>query len=141
MFRMEWLARYPLLINLMTHGALLIEFALAFWLWFRPTRRWAIVGGVALHLGIRPMLNVPGFGETMTATYLVFLAPDEINAVIRFLDPRAWLARLGVSAGSLAVFGRLDRPTAIQGLHQLELPFEFAEIQGGNESMVARQSF
>ena len=34
---MEWLAQYPLLINAMTHGAILIEFALAFWLWFRPT--------------------------------------------------------------------------------------------------------
>ena len=119
-FNMEWLAQYPLLINLMTHGSLLIEFALAFWLWFRPTRRWAILGGLVLHMGIRPMLNVPGFGEAMTATYLVFLAPDEINAVIRCLDPRAWLARLGVGTPSLAFLGRLDRPNTLQGLHQRE---------------------
>lgn len=50
-FNLEWLAQYPLLINVMTHGALLIEFALAFWLWFRPTRRWAILGGLASILG------------------------------------------------------------------------------------------
>ncbi len=110
MFNMEWLAQYPLLINLLTHGALLIEFALAFWLWFRPTRRWAILAGVALHLGIRPILNVPGFGETLIATYLVFLDPDEFNALIRCLDPRAWLARLGMRTPSLAFWGRLDRP-------------------------------
>jgi hypothetical protein len=119
-FNMEWLAQFPLLVNLMTHGSLLIEFTLAFWLWFRPTRRWAILGGLALHMGIRPMLNVPGFGEAMTATYLVFLAPDEINAVIRCLDPRAWLARLGVGNLSLAFLGRLDRPDRLQGLHQRE---------------------
>ena len=101
-FNMEWLAQYPLLINVMTHGAILIEFALAFWLWFRPTRRWAILAGVALHLGIRPILNVPGFGEVMTATYLTFLAPDELDAVLRFLDPRAWLARLGLRMPSFA---------------------------------------
>ena len=79
MFNLEWLAQYPLLINMMTHGALLFEFALAFWLWFRPTRRWAILGGIMLHLGIRPVLNVPGFGEVMIATYLTFLAPDELQ--------------------------------------------------------------
>jgi hypothetical protein len=38
-FDLGWLAAYPLLVNVMTHGALLTEFALAFWLWFRPTRR------------------------------------------------------------------------------------------------------
>jgi hypothetical protein len=95
-FNLEWLAQYPLLINAMTHGALLIEFALAFWLWFKPTRRWAILGGIALHMGIRPILNVPGFGEVMIATYVTFLAPDELDAVLRFLDPRTWLARLGL---------------------------------------------
>ena len=95
-FNMEWLAQYPLVINVMTHGALLIEFSLAFWLWFRPTRRWAILGGVLLHMGIRPILNMPGFGEVMIATYLTFLAPDELDALLRFLDPRPWLARLGL---------------------------------------------
>jgi hypothetical protein len=136
-FNMEWLAQYPLMINMMTHGAILIEFALAFWLWFRPTRRWAILGGVALHTGIRPVLNVPGFGETMIAAYLVFLAPDEINAVIRFLDPRAWLAQLGVRTPSVAYWGRLDRPSGLQGLHQLELPFELAEGQTGTQAITA----
>jgi hypothetical protein len=135
MFNMEWLAQYPLLINMLTHGALLIEFSLAFWLWFRPTRRWAILGGLALHMGIRPMLNVPGFGETMAATYLAFLAPDEINAVIGFLDPRAWLARLGLSATGLAFPGRVDRPAGLQGLHQLEFPFETAEARIGAETI------
>ena len=32
-------------------------------------------------MGIRPILNVPGFGEIMIATYLTFLAPDELDAV------------------------------------------------------------
>ncbi len=95
-FDAEWLAGYPLVINALTHGACLIEFALAFWLWFRPTRRWAILGGVLLHAGIRPILNVPGFGEILVATYVTFLAPDELDALLRFLDPRRWLARLGL---------------------------------------------
>jgi len=47
-------------------------------------------------MGIRPILNVPGFGEVMIATYLTFLAPDELDAILRVLDPRLWLARLGL---------------------------------------------
>lgn len=95
-FNLQWVAGYPLLVNFMTHSALMMEFALAFWLWFRPTRRWAIVCGLLLHAGIRPILNIPGFGEAMCATYLAFLDPDEAMALVRALDPRARLARLGL---------------------------------------------
>lgn len=101
-FNLEWLGGYPLLINFMTHGALLIEFALAFWLWFRPTRRWAILGGVLLHVGIRPLLNVTGFGETMISTYITFLAADELDSLMHILDPRTWLAKLGIRVPRLA---------------------------------------
>jgi hypothetical protein len=121
---LEWLAQYPLVVNVMTHGAILLQFALAFWLWFRPTRRWAILGGLGLHLGIRAILNIPGFGETMMAAYFTFLAPDELDAFLRALDPRGWLARLGISARSL-VFSRGRRETApIATWQQLEIPFE-----------------
>ncbi len=125
-FDVEWLAQYPLVINALTHGALLIEFALAFWLWFRPTRRWAILGGVLLHLGIRPILNVPGFGEILVATYMTFLAPDELDALLRFLDPRRlagppWAALARRAVVELGRPRRADRrraPTraAIRGL-------------------------
>jgi hypothetical protein len=129
-FDLEWLAQYPLLVNYMTHSAILMQFALAFWLWFRPTRRWAILAGIALHLGIRPVLNIPGFGEFMTATYITFLAPDELDAVIRCLDPRAWLARLGLNA-SIAALLRISRPAPRPGWQQLEFPFEVTGGAGG----------
>jgi hypothetical protein len=125
LFDMEWLAEYPLLINAMTHGALLIEFALAFWLWFRPTRRWAILGGVLLHAGIRPILNVPGFGEILIATYMTFLAPDELDALLHVLDPRRWLARLGVGLPVRAIWQSGVHGTPLTGMNrQLELPFD-----------------
>jgi hypothetical protein len=120
---MEWLAQFPLLINVMTHGALLIEFALAFWLWFKPTRRWAILCGVALHMGIRPVLNVPGFGEIMIATYLTFLAPDELDGLLRALDPRPRLARLGLRLPAPFWTGP-GRTAPLPGAYQLELPFD-----------------
>jgi Vitamin K-dependent gamma-carboxylase len=121
---LEVLAQYPLLINFMTHGAILTQFALAFWLWFRPTRRWAMLAGLALHAGIRPILNIPAFGEVMTAVYLTFLAPDELDALLRFLNPRTWMARLGVGFHGRALWNRAGRTAAVPGYQQLEFPFE-----------------
>jgi hypothetical protein len=134
-FALGWLGGYPLLVNLMTHGALWIEFALAFWLWFRPTRRWAILGGVLLHAGIRPMLNVPGFGEFMCATYLTFLDADEIAALLRAVDPRCWLARLGLRRGDLGWLPAPGRPTRRAAWQQLQFPFDPPEVPGGAESI------
>jgi hypothetical protein len=134
-FDLSWLGAYPLVVNFLTHGALLIEFALAFWLWFRPTRRWAILGGILLHAGIRPVLNIPGFGEVMCATYLTFLDADEVEALLRFLDPRTWLVRLGVSIPKLDLLQRSDRPIAIPSWQQLEFGFDRVEVHASAESI------
>jgi hypothetical protein len=136
MFNLEWLAQYPLLINMMTHGALLFEFMVAFWLWFRPTRRWAILAGVLLHMGIRPVLNIPGFGEIMCATYLTFLAPDELDALLRRLDPRSALARLA-SLFSFANLWPSGRQVSIPALQKVGFPRERAEGRSGAEPVAA----
>jgi hypothetical protein len=126
-FNLEWLGAYPLLVNMMTHIAMLSEFALAFWLWFRPTRRWAILGGIVLHAGIRPVLNIPGFGELMCATYLAFLDPDETMALVRALDPRAWLARLGLRRPSLDFLRGAEKAIPLPSWQQREFAFDRAE--------------
>jgi hypothetical protein len=112
-FNMEWLAQYPLLINMLTHGAILIQFTLAFWLWFRPTRRWAILGGVSLHMGIHPLINVPIFGEVIMATYLTFLAPDELEVFLSAINPRTVLARLNLSLPKLVFRHPAGGPVAV----------------------------
>jgi Vitamin K-dependent gamma-carboxylase len=135
-FNLEWLGAYPILVNLMTHGALLIEFTLAFWLWFKPTRRWVILGGVLLHAGIRPVLNIPGFGETMCVTYLTFLDATEATALLRALDPRAWLARLGIRRPNLDFLRGTERPVALPSWQQREFAFVGAEVYQGADSVV-----
>ncbi len=137
-FDFEWLAGYPILINLTTYGALLIEFALAFWLWFRPTRRWAILGGILLHAGIRPVLNIPGFGEVMCATYLAFLDPDEAMAVVRVLDPRGWPARLGLRRPRLDFLRGGENPIALASWQQRELAFDRADGRAVAEPIAVR---
>jgi hypothetical protein len=106
-FRLDFLTQYPLAINLATYAGLFTEFTLVFLLWFRATRRWAILAGLALHIGILFVVNIPIFGELTTACYLTFLAPDELDAVLRALDPRRWFRR---NRNSAILPGRIDGP-------------------------------
>jgi hypothetical protein len=122
---LEWLAGYPVVISVLTQSALVVEFALAFLLWFRPTRKWIALTGVLLHVGIVPLVNVPLFGEQMTALYLLFLAPDELAALLGFFDLRRWFSRRGDELQALTA--RLDPACAFDGWRQLELAFDTAD--------------
>jgi hypothetical protein len=123
-FDLSFLTQYRLLVDLMTHGALVIEFAMAFLLWFRPTRRWVIVVGLSLHVGIQILVNIPIFGELMTACYLLFLAPDELDALLRRLNPMRWFDRslAFVPHSGPIIPGRVDlgEPFPWHGPHEPE---------------------
>jgi antimicrobial peptide system SdpB family protein len=106
-FNFSALTHYPLLINLMTYGAVIMEFFLVFGLWFRPTRRVAIFTGLALHTGILMIINIPIFGELMVACYLPFLSIGEFDTMLGSLDPRTWL---GCRPQRVDIPGRVDGP-------------------------------
>lgn len=115
------LVEYPIAINLMTYAGLAVEFALPFFLWFRATRVVTALIGVGLHVGILFVVNAPLFGEVMTCCYLAFLAPDELDALLRRINPRHWFRRNTPSRQPVAVVpGRLDSAQVLAGPHQLD---------------------
>lgn len=116
-FDLSFLSRSPILINLMTHIALIGEFALAFLLWFRPTRKLTAFFGIALHAGIVLVVNVPLFGELMTACYLTFLHTDELESLLRFVNPTTYLRSR--QRPRAVVPGRVDTPVGLAGPHVL----------------------
>lgn len=117
-FDFSVLAQYPLLVNAMTYLALLGEFALAFFLWFRVTRPATIALGLMLHAGILFVVNVPLFGELMTACYLTFLTPSELDTALGALNPRRWFARKTTTVATLgSVSLRIDGPESLKGPH------------------------
>jgi predicted DCC family thiol-disulfide oxidoreductase YuxK len=76
------MARWPLLINLLTHASLALELLYPILIWIRITRPLILLGAAALHLGIAVMS--PGLAEftlAMLAANLAFV-------------PGAWLRRL-----------------------------------------------
>jgi hypothetical protein len=81
-----------LLVNLLTYGALAIEFSLGILVWNRRARPWVLVLGICLHLGIESSLLVGFFSYVMLAGYLSFVPPETAARFI--LETRHRLVRL-----------------------------------------------
>ena len=64
--------------------ALLLEGLVPLMIVFKPTRRWAILCGIALHVGIDLVVDVGTFGYQMLALYVVFLFPRAGSTVVLF---------------------------------------------------------
>ena len=92
-FDFSFLSDYPVLINLMTYASLVIEFALAFLIWFRAVRPIVIFSGLLLHGGIMLAINIPIFGELMWLGYIAFLTPPEFDAFLHAIDVRRLFRR------------------------------------------------
>ncbi|MBS1724576.1 MAG: HTTM domain-containing protein [Armatimonadetes bacterium] len=63
-----------------TYSTLLIELAVAFLAYAKPLRKWALLGGVALHAGIEYRFNIPMFSFIMVSTYLAFYEGAEVSS-------------------------------------------------------------
>ena len=68
-----WLARHPLLVNLLTLGTVFWEFSYPALVWPRLTRRLAIAMGIFVHLGIGLAMGMQEFGLAMIAANLAFV--------------------------------------------------------------------
>jgi hypothetical protein len=59
--------------QLATWSSLAIEMALPALVWFRPLRRYVLVSGVFLHLGLEYTMNIPFFQWVVLSSYILFL--------------------------------------------------------------------
>ena len=90
----ERLMDFPVLCSFLTYGILLAEVALAFLLWGRRARPYAIAIGVLLHGWIMLAMTLPVFGVLMIASYLPFLGEAEAHRWAVRLRRNAVVARL-----------------------------------------------
>ena len=75
----SWLTNYPLLVNLLTYGAIASELTFPFWIWFEKMRRWILVPLILMHIGIAITLQVTYFSEVMIACLLLFMTDKDIE--------------------------------------------------------------
>jgi hypothetical protein len=95
-----WLARWPLLIALITQVTLYWELSFCVLVWPRLTRPLMLVMGVPVHLGIALCMGMITFGLVMLIGCLSFVPPDLVRRLLRFpSNRRGGQARTGAGSG------------------------------------------
>jgi hypothetical protein len=87
------------LSNLMTFGTLVVELSIPILVWIPRMRKWVLLVGVLLHVGIGITIRVGFFSIAMLTLYLSFLDPSWAEAKILSLRA-AWLERRRAPAGA-----------------------------------------
>jgi hypothetical protein len=94
-FDMTWTAKYPLLLNFMTHATVFWELSYCALVWPRLTRPWVLLMAVLVHGGIALFLGMPTFGLVMLIGNLAFISPKTVRKVFDPLARRISLAVVG----------------------------------------------
>jgi hypothetical protein len=69
------------LTTVLTYSVLFWELGFAFMIWYRPTRRIALLAGIAMHLGMTATIELGPFPWVMMASYVAFLDPDTVPSL------------------------------------------------------------
>lgn len=81
---MQW----KLFLSVLTYATLGIEFLFAFLVFWKPTRWFAILSAVMLHVGIDLLMSIRLFGLVMIAGLASFVLPSEWITIERFVRSR-----------------------------------------------------
>jgi hypothetical protein len=92
---MTWLAKWPKLLNFMTHLTVFWELTYCALVWPRLTRPWVLLMAVVVHGGIILSLGMPTFGLVMLIGNLAFVSPKTIRKVFDPIARRISLAVVG----------------------------------------------
>jgi predicted DCC family thiol-disulfide oxidoreductase YuxK len=87
---LTWLAAFPWLLNLLTHGTIFLEIGYPVLVWVRPLRPLLLAAVVALHAGIG--LSAPGLWEfslAMLAGNLAFVSGPWLRSLVTGVDQPA----------------------------------------------------
>ncbi|MCH7904438.1 MAG: HTTM domain-containing protein [Armatimonadetes bacterium] len=77
---------HPIMISASTWFTLLMEVALATLIFSKPFRKWVLLGGILLHVGIEYRMNIPLFAFIITSCYITFYEGTEVTL---------WASRVG----------------------------------------------
>jgi len=73
----DFVDRQPV-VAITTYGTLLVELSLATLVFYKPFRKWVLLGGILLHGGIEYRMNIPLFAFLMCSLYVAFYEGDEV---------------------------------------------------------------
>lgn len=76
----------PPFIYVTTYGTLATELALGTLVFYKPLRKWVLLGGLMMHAYIEYSMNIPLFAFVICSCYVAFYSGEEVTA---------WFGRLG----------------------------------------------
>ena len=79
---LTWMADWPVLVNLMTHGTILWEVSYCVLIWPRLTRPIVLFLALPTHLGIGIFMGLMTFGLVMLIGNAAFISPALVRMVI-----------------------------------------------------------
>jgi hypothetical protein len=125
-FPMPFVADSMLLVNLLTYWTLATELSLAFLIWVPGLRKFVLVNGVLLHLGIEYSMNVPLFAFTMIVSYITFVDVESAWQWVLAQQPLRRLPRatLWIPAGCRSCAATARVLLALDLFHRLEPALE-----------------
>lgn len=109
-----------------TYGTLMLELALGTLVFYRPLRKWVLLGGLLLHGYIEYAMNIPLFAFAMCSFYIAFYDGEEISAWAKRLGERLSRLRLVV----LLPKGRRLAPGPESALGAVD-PFDLVRYESG----------
>jgi uncharacterized membrane protein YphA (DoxX/SURF4 family) len=74
---------YALPNKWMTWSALFIEFSMGTLIWVKEWRKWVLLAGLTLHLGIEVTMSIGFFEWVMVSAYILFLEKSEFDRILR----------------------------------------------------------
>lgn len=121
-FPMPFVADSMLLVNLLTYWTLATELSLAFLIWVPGLRKFVLLNGVLLHLGIEYSMNVPLFAFAMMISYLTFVDVDAVWQRMLAVAPLRRLPRatLWLPAGCRPCAAAARVLVALDILHRID---------------------
>ena len=75
-------------VYLTTYGTMVTEFCLATLVFFRPLRKYILLGGVMLHAFIEYAMNIPMFSFLMVSCYVCHFEGEDVAAYCRRMGER-----------------------------------------------------
>jgi len=78
-FNLEFLGNFMLLVMFMTYATLLIEMLFPLLVWFKPTKKYMLIGGLMLNFMILILSNITFFSLIMIVALLAFIEPETVN--------------------------------------------------------------
>lgn len=77
----------------LTGYAATVEMLFPILVWFKDTRKPALIAGLLLHLGMEWSLNIQLFQPTILSLYLLFISPEALRRFLNFLTESCRLLR------------------------------------------------